>query len=534
MLYVKYASLIPSSDALFSNEPLMSALFNDAPDAVFILDAGTYSIVDCNKKALEIFEAETKSNIIGLPSFRLYESEPTDFSRNLQENNMRTAGEHTQEMNFRTFKQNVFWGKLNKRSVKFDQKEYIILRISKAVDYLRTEETLSMLMRGTAKVTGKKFFRELTNLLCKTFDVNLSLVAKLSDTKDQLEIVESSGPLARNSHPVICDQGSVFENIKRGFTTFYPSGCRDLFPQDKFVAFNKIEGFMGTPVFDNLGEVNGMIVLLHNKPLEEIPNSRYILSIFASRTAAEFHRLRSKALLKEQARELARTNQMKDRLISVMSHDLMNPLHSVMGYSELLRSRIDTYPKERIIESVNLIDNSIKNIYFLLENIRDWSNLSKEKIKINPETLSAGKIIDSILTLYKYIIKIKELDVSLIVNSSKPFTTDRHMLESILRNLISNSIKNTPKKGKIEIAVITTEKNFEFTLSDTGIGFKQEEVVQLFDPGITNLNPHYLQGLSEDLAMILTKHYVGRLKGSLTIDMASESDSICRLKIPLC
>jgi signal transduction histidine kinase len=510
----------------------MAALFNDAPDAVFILDAATYSIADCNQKALEIFETETKSNIVGLPSFRLYESEPTDFSRDLLESNMRNAGEHTQEMNFRTFKQNVFWGKLTKRTVKYEEKEYIILRISKAIDYLKTEETLSMLMRGTAKVTGKKFFKELTKLLCKTFDVNLTLVAKLSNDKKRLEVVEYCGPLAKNSTPINNSVGSVFENVKRGFTTFYPSGCRDLFPEDTFVAYNKIEGFMGTPVFGNSGDVIGMIALMHNKPLQEVPNSRYVLSFFASRTAAEFHRLRSKALLKEQARELASANQVKDRLISVMSHDLMNPLHSVMGYSELLRTRIDKYPKERIIESVDLIDNSIKNIYFLLENIKDWSNLSKENIKTKTERITVEDTVSDILNLYKYIIRIKELDVSLTVNRTNPLTTDKHMFESIVRNLVSNSIKHTPKGGAISIVLGTNDKYFEFELHDNGIGFQQDEIRHLFGPEVSNIDPIYLQRLSGDLGMSLTKHYVTRLKGSLTIETPSEGRSICKVQLP--
>ena len=89
MLYVKYASIGEESKAFFEKQPFSNALFSDAPDAIFILDGKDYSIIDCNIKALEFFEAENKSSLISLSSFRLYESEPIEFSRNLLESNIK-------------------------------------------------------------------------------------------------------------------------------------------------------------------------------------------------------------------------------------------------------------------------------------------------------------------------------------------------------------------------------------------------------------------------------------------------------------
>ena len=79
---------------------------------------------------------------------------------------------------------------------------------------------------------------------------------------------------------------------------------------------------------------------------------------YPSWTAAELQRIRSKEILKEQARELADANNIKDKLLSVISHDLLNPLHSIMGFSELLRTKVDVYQKEKIVERVDIIDNS--------------------------------------------------------------------------------------------------------------------------------------------------------------------------------
>ena len=175
------------------NDPFVAALFNDAPDAIFILDPKDYTIIECNNKSLEIFETESKMSLINLPSFRLYESEPVEFSRHLIEKNIKNGGEYTQELTFRTLKQNIFWGRLKKRPILYNEKEYILLRISKINDYLSAEETLSTLLRGTAQVTGTMFLKEFVKLLCRTFDVKYSFIGKLSADKKRFSIVQSFG-----------------------------------------------------------------------------------------------------------------------------------------------------------------------------------------------------------------------------------------------------------------------------------------------------------------------------------------------------
>lgn len=532
MLYVKYTSTEEGSITFFEEQPFSNALFTDAPDAIFILNGKDYSIIDCNQKALEFFEAETKSSLINLSSFRLYESEPIEFSRNLLESNIKNGGEHTQELGFRTLKQNVFWGKLIKRSVRIEDIEYIILRISKAVDYLRTEEALSNLLRGTAKVTGIKFFRELAKLLCRTFDVKHAFIGKFTDNGKYLKIIESYGPFQGLNPEKNTVRNCIIENIFKGYTTFYPGGSRDLFPGDNFVAKNNIEGFMGTPVFGSSGEVMGIIAFMNDKPIQEIPNSRYILSIFASRTAAELQRLRSKEILKEQARHLADANNTKDKLLSVISHDLLNPLHSIMGFSELLRAKVDIYKKEKLVERIDIIDNSIKNIFFKLENLSDWSNLSRENLRINPEYISPNDIVQQCLTLFHFIIKIKELNIKVNLVDCPMIYSDRHMVNSIFRNLLSNAIKYTPKGGKISMDYKDLSGRIEFIIKDNGIGMLMEDIdliSKLPDKASTVKIEHDQQS---GLGFVLINTFVRHLGGTIKINSEPEKGTKVIVQLP--
>jgi signal transduction histidine kinase len=532
MLYLKYSSPVDGSKSVIDNQPLLSALFNDSPDAIFILNPKNYSILDCNRKSLELFEAETKSSLINLPSFRLYDSEPVEFSRNLLEMNIRNGGEHTQEMAFRTLKQNVFWGKLIKKTVKIEEEEYMILRISKSIEYLRAEEALSTLLRGTAKVTGAKFFKELSMLLCRTFDVKFAFIGKISNNKKTLRIIEAFGTLDETAFVNYPLQGTLVENVLRGCTTFYQTGVVSLFPNDHFAADNKIDGFMGTPVFGNSGEVIGLIAFMHDKPIQEIPNSRYILSIFASRTAAEFQRMRSKEILKEQARHLASVNNVKDKLLSVISHDLINPMQTVMGFTEMLRSKIGKYSKEKIVERVEMIDNSIKNIYYILENLNDWSSIFREKIKAIPENFELRELVDDNLGLFKYIIDLKAIEVNIKLDQCAVINTDKHMLGSIFRNLLANAIKFTPKGGKISIRCQSCRKDITLFIEDNGIGMAHEDIDRFLklDHDLQDLQLYGSK--TGGLGLILSRYFAEKINCKLNIESQINKGTMASLTIP--
>jgi signal transduction histidine kinase len=531
MLYVKYANPVDKSTFDFKNDPFISVLFNDAPDAIFILDSKDYSILECNNKSLEIFETESKMSLISLPSFRLYESEPVEFSRHLLEKNIKNGGEHTQELAFRTLKQNIFWGRLKKRPFVIEDKEYILLRISKINDYLSAEETLSTLLRGTAQVTGVMFLKEFVKLLCRTFDVKYSFIAKLSADKKKFSIIQSCGSLTEENDKNYTIAGTMLENVARGYTTFYPAKVKELFPLDNLALINEIEGFMGTPVYGNSGEVMGMIAFLNDKPLKEVPNSRYILSIFASRTAAELQRIRSKEILKEQTRELAVANSIKDKLLTVIADNLLDPMDNLIGFSDNLQENTNKLKKEEYIERMEIIDYSLRNIYFILSNLSEWSRLHREPIHPRFEKFELNESVKAILRSMKCFSNLKELKIESDLDKSIQIHSDKSMFTTIVRNIVSNAIKYNKIGGSVKICSSYESKNLILTIADTGKGMNISEIKHLQK---TNFNIE--NGLNENnksnLGFILSRQYIELLGGRLELKSEIDKGTIVQIIIP--
>ena len=299
---------------LKSTDILFHAVFNDSPEAIFLLDGSNFSIFECNRTAVELFQADNKTDLINLQSFKLYDSEPAGFSKEIIIKEINKGGEYKQELTFRTLKDNIFWGSISKKKVQIDGQMIIILRIKKVIDYIKAAETLATLIKNTSKLTGELYLKKLTELLSNAFETKYSYIAKILDNdKFQAETIKFWSGNTEGENFVFNYNATPCANVLNGYITFYPQNLQEMFPGDQLIAGMGIESFIGAPIYNSHEKPMGMLVLMDDKPMQEKPNSRYILSIFASRAGAELERIHTEELLRQQTQELMRLNAMKDK-----------------------------------------------------------------------------------------------------------------------------------------------------------------------------------------------------------------------------
>ncbi len=290
--------MINNRDSLFRN------IFDESPDAIFLLDPGSFVIIDCNSQALQLFQAACKSDLAGKHTFELYDSEPVEFSRQILVSNVNEGMKHTQELAFRSVKGNVFWGCGSFQKVETAKGSLVVFRVRRVVDYMMTAEMLSLLVRQTSRVSGGNFFCTITELLTRIFGVNLSVLARVHPHSQKAEILEYWPKLKDNGIDHFDINTSPSLNVTKGYTTFYPSHLGEMFPEDDMVRNHGFESFLGTPVFNPANEVIGLLMMMDSKPMAEIPNSRFILSMFAARVSSELDRLETEERLRQQIEDL--------------------------------------------------------------------------------------------------------------------------------------------------------------------------------------------------------------------------------------
>lgn len=518
-----------------NDDPLFRAVFDDSPDAIFILNSTDFTIIDCNKKALVLFQAQHKNDLVSFEVFNLYDAEPVAFSKNQFIDTVNNGQEYTQELAFKTIRGNIFWGRYTVKPIDTQYGRIIVFRARRVVDYLKTAEMMSTLVKHTSRVSGFEYFRSLTALLSKAFDTRYSIVARLSEPgsmKASTVHCWANGIEKQNFEFSL--EGSSSLNVMKGYTTFYPRNLKEMFPEDELVKILGADSYMGAPVFDDKGMVTGMIIMMDDKPMEEIPNSRYVLSLLASRAGTEFNRLDAVEHMQQQIDELHQATQRKDRFLQLITHDLKNPFSTIMGFSDLLRERLEELDKTRILQLVNAIDASIRHSCGLLENLSDWSKMQHNVIEPVIEKFDLYEAVKDTVDLYCHVAGTKDIQLISYVYPDTMICADRNMMRSVLRNLVSNAMKYTAPGGQVVVDVMMLEDRTDITIQDSGIGIPQQDIEMLLKQEVNVSRAGTDNEPGTGLGLSLCHEMVKMNRGLLAIESREGQGTTVTITLPAC
>ena len=180
--------------------------------------------------------------------------------------------------------------------------------------------------------------------------------------------------------------------------------------------------------------------------------------------------------------ELLQTiNAEKDKFFSILAHDLKGPLSAFLGATQIFAEEIQTMTLEEIKDITLSMKNSAANIYGLLENLLEWSRLKRGMMDFIPETLNVKQKITASIEVITESVRKKEIKINYSLPEDLTIYADSHMFETVIRNLVSNAIKFTPKSGEISVSATATQDNIvEIKICDTGIGMNRELISKLF------------------------------------------------------
>jgi PAS domain S-box-containing protein len=215
--------------------------------------------------------------------------------------------------------------------------------------------------------------------------------------------------------------------------------------------------------------------------------------------------------------ELERLNKTKDKFFSIIAHDLKNPFHAIIGFSELLRKDFHHMDDDQKIGLLELINISSESAFSLLENLLQWARTQTDKIKFSPENIDIHNIVESTIDLHRISAEKKKIEIKSHVKENYLAFADRNMVTTVIRNLVSNAIKFTESKGKIEISCNRNEKYIEVTISDNGIGINKENLDSLFRIDSYYSTSGTLGETGTGLGLIICKEFVEKNGGTIKV-----------------
>jgi two-component system sensor histidine kinase/response regulator len=179
----------------------------------------------------------------------------------------------------------------------------------------------------------------------------------------------------------------------------------------------------------------------------------------------------------EQLREL---NASKDKFFSIISHDLRSPFTALLGYIDLLGKQVEHVSRTALKEYITKLSISAERLYALLENLLTWSRLQRGVMEYAPEQFDLKEIVDDMVELFTSNAEQKQIRLTSSVQETLVVYADYAMVNTIMRNLVSNALKFTPTSGNITIAARYDTHDVEIAVSDTGNGMSPETMAKLF------------------------------------------------------
>ncbi|MCB0753530.1 MAG: PAS domain-containing sensor histidine kinase, partial [Ignavibacteriae bacterium] len=297
--------------------------------------------------------------------------------------------------------------------------------------------------------------------------------------------------------------------------------------------------FVASPILRD-GKITGCVTAFHDIT-EMIQNEEEIKRFVEE---LQFN----KELMEENVTEAARLNEMlwdsetrlkdlnasKDKFFSIISHDLRSPFTSIIGFAEVMLEDIETLTKDEIKEFTNSIYKSSKNIQNLLENLLQWSRVQTGRIEFNPINFDLNNLINDVIALYQVNAARKKINLISSVEKNYTVRADKFMIDTVLRNLVSNSIKFTNSGGEIKVNVEElSEKELTISVSDNGVGIKEEVIEKLFkiDSHVTTKGTEKEKGTG--IGLILCKEFVEKHEGKIWVESKIDEGSQFKFILPI-
>ena len=243
------------------------------------------------------------------------------------------------------------------------------------------------------------------------------------------------------------------------------------------------------------------------------------------------HKKAEKCLMQSEAR-LKELNATKDKLFSVIGHDLQGPLSNIIGFSELIDKGYDQYSDEEIRKYNKIIYQLSQSVSELLENLLTWSRSQRNRINLVPQKISIQLVIDKCYNLLIHNISHKQIRFINNVPADTTVFADEEMITIVIRNLISNAIKFTYRGGSITIFSEISDGSVTIGIKDTGIGIPSEKVHDLFLASSNHANTGTEGETGTGLGLIICRDFVERNGGKIWIESQPGTGSIFYFSLP--
>lgn len=238
-------------------------------------------------------------------------------------------------------------------------------------------------------------------------------------------------------------------------------------------------------------------------------------------------------LLGQREQELEEVNNSREKMYSIIAHDLKNPLNAMLGMTELLDIKYESLTKDKRKSFARIIHDASLRMSNLLENLLDWTRLQTGKIEFNPESILLNPIVEESLSLMETMAFEKNLRLVNKIDEKSVVYADRYMIAAILNNLITNAIKYSYEGGQVELCS-SYNNGFEcIQVIDKGIGMDEDYIVHLFNEDLIESRKGTRNEKGTGLGLHLCREFVTKHGGKIHVESQPDKGAKFWFTIPI-
>ncbi|MBA7574690.1 Sensor histidine kinase RcsC [subsurface metagenome] len=252
-----------------------------------------------------------------------------------------------------------------------------------------------------------------------------------------------------------------------------------------------------------------------------------------SRVLTHLELFNSRKMIRKQNKELREMVVTKNKFFSIIAHDLRGPFNTLLGFSDIALKEFDNMDPEDIKDMIKHIHSSSVRGFDLLNNLLEWSRSQTGSIKCEPVDFSLSDLVRENILLFSDVAYKKNIELQNELKEQILAFADRNMINTVIRNLISNALKFTKSGGKISITVKKGDGVLIISVIDSGVGINEENISKLF-----NLTESYSTiGTGNEtgtgLGLILCKEFVEKNGGKIWVESKINEGSKFSFAIPV-
>ena len=217
-------------------------------------------------------------------------------------------------------------------------------------------------------------------------------------------------------------------------------------------------------------------------------------------------------------KEMELLNKQKDKFFSIIAHDLRSPFSGMLGFTEIL---IDDYSELSEDEKkfyIQGIYSSLKDLLTLIDNLLTWSRVQLNRVDFDPKEIFLRKIVDSVFSSQRIAANNKQIKLESEISADIKAYADADMIETVIRNLVSNAIKFTNIEGTIKVNAIDGRDFVKVEIQDNGVGMKPEIANNLFEID-THASTRGTKGENgTGLGLIICKEFIDKHGGTISVE----------------